>query len=279
MASMQRLELAGIEVEAISVGGLETCIQLPRMRVAFDVGRCPPEVVVRDTVLLSHGHMDHLGGVAYHCSTRALRKMRPPTYVVPPVYADELRALFDVWRRLDHSDMPHRLVALAPGEELELRPDLVVRPFAADHTAPCQGYALYSRRHKLRPEYGGLTEAELVELKKGGTEITEPVEVAEVAYCGDTRIEVVDRTPVVRDARLLILESTFLDERVPVESARARGHVHLDEIVERAEAFGNEAILLHHFSARYTRAQIDNLLDARLPPALRARVVALSGAH
>ena len=81
------------------------------------------------------------------------------------------------------------------------------------------------------------------------------------------------------EARLLILEATFLDERVSVDSARARGHVHLDELVERAESMRNEAILLHHFSARYTAAEIEAVLDARLPPALRERVVALRGAH
>ena len=275
---MQRLELAGIEVEALSVGGLETCIHLPRMKVAFDIGRCPPEVVARDTVLFTHGHMDHLGGIAYHCSTRALRHMRPPLYVVPRPYAAEVERLFEVWRRLG-SDMPHEILLLAPGEEYALRSDLVVRPFPAYHTVPCQGYAIYSRREKLKPEHRGSSAAELVALKDRGVEITETVEVPEVAYCGDTRIDVVDRVPVVRQARVLIIEATFVDDRVSVEEARARGHVHLDEIVERSRLFRNEAILLHHFSARYQADEIVAALDARLPRRLRTRVIPLLGAH
>ena len=72
---LQRLELAGIPIEAISVGGLETCIVLPGFKLAFDIGLCPPEVVKRDTVLFTHAHVDHMGGIAYHTATRSLRKV------------------------------------------------------------------------------------------------------------------------------------------------------------------------------------------------------------
>ena len=73
----------------------------------------------------------------------------------------------------------------------------------------------------------------------------------------------------------MILECTFLDDRVSVAECRAKGHVHLDEIVERADLFENEAILLTHFSARYSSTEIVALLDAKLPPALRERVTPL----
>ena len=35
------MDLGGVNIEAISVGGLETCIQLPGAKLAFDIGRCP----------------------------------------------------------------------------------------------------------------------------------------------------------------------------------------------------------------------------------------------
>ena len=53
------------------------------------------------------------------------------------------------------------------------------------------------------------------------------------------------------------------------------GHIHLDEICERAELFENEAILLTHFSARYTRHEIASLLEKKLPPSLADRVTPL----
>ena len=116
-------------------------------------------------------------------------------------------------------------------------------------------------------------------MKRDGVEVEEIVEVPEVAYCGDTRVEVVDRVEVVRRARLLILEATFLDDRVSVDEARGRGHVHLDELVERAGAFENEALLIHHVSARYRRREARALVDERLGALLPGRVTALVGGH
>jgi ribonuclease Z len=276
---MERILLNGLELRALSVGGLETCHWLPRWKLAFDIGRCPLEVVDCRTVLFTHAHMDHLGGVAYHTATRALRKQPPPVYLVPRHCAADLERLFEVWRALDRSDMPHSSVPLGPGEEHVLPNQLIARPFASPHSAPCQGYGLWSKKEKLKPEFHGVEGRELARLRKAGTVLGDIVESPELVFTGDTRIEVVEEQEVVRRARVLVMECTFVDGRVSVAEARAKGHVHLDEIAPRAELFQNEAILLTHFSARYRASEIRAALDAKLPPSLRARVTPLLGAH
>jgi ribonuclease Z len=269
------LRLAGHLIEAVSVGGVETCIQLPELKLAFDIGRCPLDAVNRATVLFTHGHMDHLGGVAYHCATRALRRMPPPTYVIGREYEQALAELFAAWRRLDGSDLEHRVAVIGPGEELELPCKLIARPFRSPHRAPCQGYALWSRRYKLERAYAGRSGAELAALKARGVQVSVPVEVPELAFTGDTLIDVVEREECVRRARLLVMEVTFLDERVSVAECRSKGHVHLDEVVERAELFENEALLFTHFSARYRPREVIEILARRLPAGLSARVTPL----
>lgn len=276
---MERLLLDGLELRALSVGGLETCHWLPRWKVAFDIGRCPLAVVDCRTILFTHAHMDHLGGIAYHTATRGLRKQPPPRYVVPPHCVADLTRLFEAWRALDRSDMEHTLVPLGPGEEVVLANGMLARPFRSPHSAPCQGYGLWSRKEKLKPEFHGRPGPELAELRRRGVVLADTVETPEFVFTGDTLIEVVEQEAVVRDARVLVLECTFIDERVSVAEARAKGHVHLDEIVARAELFRNEAILLTHFSARYRAHEIRAALAAKLPPSLRARVTPLVGAH
>ena len=276
---MQELELAGIRVRALSIGGIETCIHLPGLKVAFDVGRAPRDVISCETLCFTHAHIDHLGGVAYHTATRALFGMRPPVYVVPRSNAADLERLFEVWRALDRSDMEHVTVPLEPGEEYVLPNKIMVRPFRSPHVVPCQGYGLWTRKEKLRPEFHGLAGEELRRLRLEGRTLTDTTETAEVAFTGDTMIEVVEREEVVRKARLLIMETTFVDEKIGVAEARSRGHVHLDELAERAELFENEAILLTHFSARNRAHEIRAALDAKLPASLRERVVPLLGAH
>ena len=120
----------------------------------------------------------------------------------------------------------------------------------------------------------------LLELRCGeenlpGERITDEVEAIEFAFTGDTLIEVVEREEMVRTARVLVMECTFLDDRVPVAKSRESGHVHLDELVERVDLFANERILLTHFSARYSRREITEILERRLPESLKARVTAL----
>jgi ribonuclease Z len=276
---MERIEVGGVELRALSVGGLETCHWLPRWKVAFDIGRCPLRVVDCRTILFTHAHMDHLGGIAYHTATRSLRRLPPPVYVVPPHCVEDLGRLFEAWRRLDRSDMPHELVALGPGDQYRLGNGLLVRPFAAPHSAPCQGYGLWSRKEKLRTEFQGRSGRELAELRRRGVQLSDPVETPELVFTGDTLIEVVEQEEVVRTARVLVMECTFVDERVSVREARSKGHVHLEELAERAALFANEAILLTHFSARYRAHEILRALDARLPAELRARVTPLLGAH
>ncbi len=274
------LQLAGIAVDALSVGGVETCIQLPGFKLAFDIGRCPRTAVFKPTVLFTHAHMDHMGGVAFHAATRGMMGMEPPTYLVPRENARALEGLFAAYRRLDRSRLAHSVVPIGPGEEHRLPCGLIARPFRSPHRVPCQGYGLWTRRRKLRPAYRGLPGEELRRLRvEEGVAITEEVEGCEVAFTGDTTVEVVEREEAVRTARLLILETTFVDDRVSVRQCRSKGHVHLYELAERAALFENDAILMTHFSARYRPKDILHALDRCLPPGLRERVTPLLGGH
>lgn len=262
-------------MDARSVGGLETAIDLPDWKVCFDVGRSERDLLRRGTIAFTHAHMDHMGGIAHHCATRALMGMEPPTYVVPEHAVGPLEQLFEAWRALDRSEMAHRLVPITAGARYEHRRDVHLEAFAVPHTVPALGYVVWKRHHRLAARFEGLPQSELAERARAGETLNEVVESPEVAFCGDTRIEGLDRHPAVRRARLLILECTFLDERADAAEAKKRGHVHLDDVVARADWFENERILLTHFSARYTNDQVQEILDRRLPRELRERTTAL----
>lgn len=265
-------DLADLAVEGISIGGLETCIEVPQYGLAFDIGRCPSTAPARKTVLFTHAHIDHMGGVVAHAGTRALLGMEAPTYLVPRENVQAFDELFAAWRALDGSDLPHRRVAIGPGEEYPLSRELVVTPFRSPHRAPCQGYVLASVRHKLLEELRGLPSEEIVRTRRAGRAVSREVRVPELAFTGDTNLSGVLDCPDALRARRLVMEVTFLDDRVSVASAREMGHIHLDEVLEHAEAFENEALLFTHFSARYRADEIVAILNARLPASLRGRV-------
>ncbi|CAL4889191.1 unnamed protein product [Urochloa decumbens] len=274
--AMQRLQIEGYAVEGISIAGHETCVMFPSLNLAFDIGRCPPFAVSQDFLFISHAHMDHIGGLPLYVATRGRRKMRPPTVFVPACLADLVQKLFEVHRAMDQSDLDHKLVPLEVGEEYELGKDLRVRPFRTYHAVPSQGYVIYKVKQKLKDEYAGLPGKELSSLRKAGVEITNTVSTPEVAFTGDTMSDFIldpDNEDVLK-AKILVVESTYIDNSKSTEDAREKGHTHLSEIASLSDKLENKAILLNHFSNRYTAEDIDAAIN-RLPIHFRSRVYAL----
>ena len=63
------------------------------------------------------------------------------------------------------------------GEEVAVRKDIVVRPFATCHTIPSQGYVVVSKKRKLKQEYVGAGKDAIINAKKEGIEINDVAEV------------------------------------------------------------------------------------------------------
>ncbi len=268
-------DLGGMPLHGVSSGGIRTCLELPSWKLLVDVGAVDHHQVPANTVLITHGHLDHLGGIANHIALRELMGQKPGRYIMPPEILEDVEDLLAVWRRLDKASLEAELIPLAPGETLDLDRSRHVVPFAVDHRVVSQGYLLYSRTSKLLPEFEGLPGDELARLRKTGHDITTDVNQVEFAFSGDTRIEGLLANKQALTAKRLVMEATFLDERVSVEKARSVGHIHLDEICEHAQAFQCEYLVLTHFSLRYNRRQAWDIIRQVLPADLLERTVIL----
>ncbi len=267
-----RIDLAGHVLDAHSVGGIETCFQIASFDVNLDIGRCPEGAVARRTLLLSHAHIDHAAGLPYFVSMRAMRRLPPPRIFCPAGVRDRLAQLLAVWSGLDADAERCELVGLSPGDRVPLGSDRSAVAFRACHRVETLGYCLIQRRRRLRPEYRGLDGPAIAAAVARGEAVHDPIEVPEICFAGDTSAEVVEREALVRTARLLLLECTFVGDGPEREWARAGGHVHLDDLAERADLFENEAILLTHFSKRYPPSFIEDAVRRRLPKGLSERV-------
>jgi ribonuclease Z len=261
---MTRLELAGR-----SVAGLETCIEVPALKLLLDLGCCSRTAVNQPLVLLSHGHLDHIGAIAQHAAQRSLLGMKEGTYVVPASIAPHVERLFNAAGDLDGQVIPRRVIALEPGQEEPLGKGRWLRAFETFHRVPSQGYTVWENRSRLRPEFRELPGAKLGELRRQGVALDETERVPLLSFTGDTRVEVLERTPELQQTECLVIEASFLDELVPVAQARNMGHIHLDELVARHELLPSRDVVFSHFSARYSSSDVARLLQQKLPDSLR----------
>jgi len=255
-----------------SVAGIETAIEVPSLGLVLDLGRCSRTSVNQPLVLVSHGHLDHVGAVVQHAARRAMMNMGESVYVVPASIAADVEGMFAAAEALDGGRIPRRVVPLGRDDELDLGKRRRVRPFETFHRVPSQGYTVWERRRRLRPPFRDLEGVRLGELRRAGHELDEEYDVPILCFSGDTRVEVLERNPELLQAETLLLEATFLDDRVSVEDARAMGHIHLDELVARPELLAARNIVLHHFSARYAPAEVSPICQRRLPDTVKDRV-------
>jgi len=103
--SLRRLNLktswGSLAVVGGSRAGDGSLILLPQLHLALDAGRAHRALPSMATVLVSHGHMDHVGGVAYWASQRYLQSMGSARLVAPREIAPGIEELLATHARLE----------------------------------------------------------------------------------------------------------------------------------------------------------------------------------
>ena len=71
-------------LRGVSVGGVYTSLAVQELGLLFDAGIPARSLATLDTILLSHGHVDHIGALPALLGIRALHgKSRPPRVIMP----------------------------------------------------------------------------------------------------------------------------------------------------------------------------------------------------
>lgn len=260
-------------VRGLSIAGIHTSLFVRELNLLFDAGIAPRSSAGADNLLLSHGHADHSGALVTLLGIRGLMKLPPPRILLPAELAESTGSALGLFSRGQRRAFDFVLQPMLPGDEYALRPDLHVRAFRTHHTGPSLGYELFTRVQKLKAPFLGLPSQEIAARRRRGEDLFEEHERPLMAYATDTLASVLDTTPSLLRTPVLILECSFLDDRKSLTATHAGGHVHLDELIERADDFENTAIVLMHFSQMYAPLEVHAILQRRCPARLWERIV------
>jgi ribonuclease Z len=265
------LRLGDLRLEGESRAGSETWFRVFPPGLAFDAGRGAPQLSGARDLFLSHGHLDHALGTPYLLSQRSMHRDQETRVFCPAATAEPLEALIAAAGRLENTTYDYELRGLTPGERVNVGRGLVVEAFATDHVVASLGYHLLRRRTRLKAEFRQLVEERgenggiaIRDLRQRGVEVTETVEDLVLTYCGDTGPGVFDLEPRVYATPVLIIECTFVRGDLR-DKGRRFGHLHIEDLAERADRFENETIVLHHLSRRHGVSELRAAVEEKLP--------------
>ncbi len=263
---------AGLTIDGYSRAAVQTYWRIAEMKVGFDLGAQPWDFMALPRYFITHSHLDHIAAIPSYVARRRMMKMERPTIYLPGHTVATVEQLLRVIGRLDRGRLPCDLIAVEPGQEIELSRELVVTTSAMRHSIPAIGYIIWERRRKLKPEFTHLKGDEIRDLRLSGTEVTQEIRVPMVAYTGDTAPAGLDACPDMYRAKILITEMTFLAPEHQKDKIHKHGHMHLSDFVDRRDAFKNEIIICGHFSVRYNERQIRRWVDRAIPDRLDGRL-------
>jgi ribonuclease Z len=266
------IETPHVSIEGRSRAGHETWFRIRELNAAFDIGRCPDQLIATPHIFVTHAHLDHAVGIPFYAGQRQLHRMTGGHVYVPADAAGGMREILSIYERITGASFEEiEIIGLAPGDSVPLGRTHEVRTHRATHRVAANAYEVIELRHRLKDEFAGRGEQAITELRRGGVAVTEEWRRSMLFYSGDTDRRILEENEALFKSEVLLIECSFVMSGHEERAARYR-HIHFDDIAAFADRFENETIVLTHFSRRYSRSEIRDEIRRRCPAVLRERI-------
>jgi ribonuclease Z len=206
-----------------------------------------------DVVAITHGHSDHVLGLAGFAGARRFGKgaTAKPWTVLYPARSSGVAAtrelIAGLWRGVE---FPIEWIEVDHGSSHRLSQQRQIEAFRVSHVAtePTVGYRIIEARRRLKPEFAAMPQPDVERLArtKGRDAVMEQHQHVLFIHSGDAMP--IDPS-LAREADLLVHDATFLS----AEERREPIHATTEEVLQVARDANVKTLVINHLSVRYER--------------------------
>jgi ribonuclease Z len=250
-----------MNVSGYSTALFATWFFLEELGILFDAGDGVAACLTQKSrkikhIFISHADRDHLAGLLQLNQLNARDGF-------PKIYYPEDCGSFPALRDFSASFDPHvrgtEWIPIKHDSIVELGNGISVRAMTNKHVetphpkTKSLSYLVEEKKKKLKAEYRNLPGNEIARLNKelGSEAISDFITRKIVGYSGDTPVTEAGQWS---DAEILLHESTFL--KTADVTPKGNRHSSLDQVIAMASELNLKALILTHFSARYSIDEI-----------------------
>ena len=282
LKDLATFQKSGISINVKSIGGIGTNIVTrwekgPDGGAVFDFGQLPddPKDFGINNLFITHSHMDHIQQLLTFLSWRErIAGVKEGVRIYAPVKTvSKISKMIESFYECDDSECPHQVIGLLPRDcdEDGIHPQEIylnsnqkfrISSFSTEHRVNSIGFRIEKFVREIKPQY---IECKPLEKKKlamnGELYIHHWIDV--IAITGDTTIKpfLQLENKWLYDVPILLTEMTFLDNSLSLEEIIERGHIHIEQLVNLPYKLNCENIIAYHFSARYKKIEIIQLVE------------------
>lgn len=250
-------------ISGSSVAGIRTSFYIPELKILLDAGNQNFNKVA--DIFITHCHADHVASLPLIILENINNKIITNIYC-PQDSVKFIETMVDAFLACNYNNFAipkkyYNFIGMCTNyltnKKLN-RQSIIIKCYNSDHTVPTLSYGFIEEKKKLKEEYKGLTNSEIVDLKKKGIDITEIQQFKKLVFCGDTTSTIFKRYPDILSYDSIIIECTFFEED-EVDTARQRKHMHWNNLKPVILANTSVKFYLIHISAKYQK--VDNFLE------------------